>query len=156
MFGMGWFLVFQTSVAVMEDSMTVNDLPSSTYLSASTKLYPKASDRGTSVLQIGQSILLYLRVLKGDKSSKTENVYTSAFFPSVDHYSSLTVPNTWKLLETFASTDKYANVSMVMYHNAKLFETSWKPWVINDFGNTYHVPFRTLMIVLDQGEYLLL
>ena len=55
-------------------------------------IYPRATtSRSLSALSSGDSLLVYMRFRR--KESVTSSTYTSAFFPRVDDYSQMTVPN---------------------------------------------------------------
>lgn len=66
-------------------------VPNQGYLSGTNLLFPSvAQTRGLKQLSMGQSIIMYLRFIKYEGSLKT---FTTVFFPAVDDYSQLSIPN---------------------------------------------------------------
>lgn len=118
-------------------------------------LYPKPEDFTINKPRIlkGQSIAFYLRFLRNSEGN-IQNVYTAAFFPHVDDYSTLSVPSSYSLLNTFASSNVYTNLSMVMYLSGAYYETEWRQWTHHTFGVTYYVPSRTVLVTSLNGSLL--
>jgi hypothetical protein len=97
------------AVHALENSIIVklDSNPNSLYGYGASSLYPSARPPISSTpLSMGQSLLVYLRFRKTDDVVRT---YTSVFYPAVDDYSQLVVPNSWNFLSTFASGATFTN-----------------------------------------------
>lgn len=80
--------------AALEDSFTpVKSEPVS--LQYTPRLYPKLTDFRASNTELvkGQQLAVYIRYLAGDTALAKASTYSAAYFPAVDDYSVLSVPN---------------------------------------------------------------
>lgn len=82
------------SVYQLVDSFNVVGSPDPGYLNGVYKLYPDRTIVTTFYpMAKGDRVLVYLRYTNGDSVTKTYTSYTGVFFPAVDDYSQMTIPN---------------------------------------------------------------
>ncbi|KAJ3302988.1 hypothetical protein HDV03_004268 [Kappamyces sp. JEL0829] len=148
------FCLIQTcNTVVLEDRFYVpgGAVPNSNYGQGVSYLFPFSGTSYTKQLvplSAGQSLITYLRFKRTDNAIKT---YTSLFFPAVDDYSQLAVPNSWHYLSTFASGATFTNVSLILYYGGRYFDLPYAGSSVNIAGVTYYVKSRTVLITLKNG-----
>jgi hypothetical protein len=144
--------LFNLVQAVLQNSFYTISGPDSTYLSGTNSLSPiLTTRRQVTPLSKGDKILIYFRLLKRDGQTDSLKTFTATFYPRVDDYTTMSIPNSYSLLDTLASSQNYADVGMIVYYAGRYFEVPYKRVSINRFGQTYHVPGRTVLIQLKNG-----
>lgn len=103
-------------------------------------------------------MLVYLQYVTHDNSNPAAPIaknetFVSQFFPIVDQYSMLQIQNCRQQLFPFVNMagDDLAKVQVHFYAAGALFKTVALTWVDYDDEHSYTVPFRTVVVQVEQG-----
>lgn len=55
-------------------------------------------------------------------------------------------------MDTLASSQNYGNASVILYYAGRHFDLPYRYISFNNFGQTYYVPARTILIKLEKGS----
>jgi hypothetical protein len=138
--------------------------PDASYCGASNSC---ASVRGNAaatdlVYTKGVPAVLFMQFLYSNKTTQVSNttnttlggdyVKTATFYPFVDDYSELVIPGSYGLLSAWSlTTTNIPKIQVALYFRGQLFRSGALAWTKFD-GQLYYVPFRTIVITLNNGE----
>jgi hypothetical protein len=143
----------------LDPKFTVTSPPDSAYLSGTEAMWPRPDSRKQIFpLLKGEKILMYFRFIKNDAAADSIRTFTATFYPLVDDYTQMTIPNSYarsnigyELLNTLASSQNQVNATAVMYYAGRYLEIPFKRISLNRFGQTFYVPGRTILVTLNNG-----
>jgi hypothetical protein len=146
------FILLGVVQGALKDSIKATSDPDPLYISGTNTLWPTIDTRQQiHPLSKGDKQLVYFRFLKREGSLDSSRTYTAVFYPKVDDFTLLTIPNSYSLLNTLASSQNYADASLILYYSGRYLEVPYRKISINRLGQTYYVPGRTILIELNKG-----
>ncbi|KAI8899530.1 hypothetical protein BC833DRAFT_585340 [Globomyces pollinis-pini] len=146
-----WVGIIHCQSFALYDSMYEAAKPFLGYLQSVRTLWPSVSTKSLAPsISRGNQIMMYFRLVKGTDTGQRR--YTGVYYPTVDDYTEMSVPNSWDILDTLASGANYANVSLIWYVSGKHLELPYQHLSVNRFGQTFYVPGRTALVTVKQGE----
>ncbi|KAI8612715.1 hypothetical protein BC830DRAFT_538702 [Chytriomyces sp. MP71] len=96
--------------------------------------------------------VFYMQVIRADKDDPTNNVIqTAAFYPRVDEYSELTIPNSNSLMMAWTDASHSIRIQIVTIVNNQLYRSNSIAFTGID-QTTVCVPARTLIMNLNSGR----
>ncbi|KAJ3103935.1 hypothetical protein HDU97_009747 [Phlyctochytrium planicorne] len=110
----------------------------------------------------GLPAVFFMQFIASNKTTQVGNttsivgmdiLKTASFYPFVDEYSELVVPNSFSLLTQWSlSTINVPRLQMILFFRGQLFKTGLVTWTKFSDGGLYYVPARTVKITLKNGE----
>ncbi|KAI9088894.1 hypothetical protein DFS34DRAFT_598123 [Phlyctochytrium arcticum] len=112
----------------------------------------QARNNATSTLYIkGGSSVVYMRLQTTDPISQDKYNSTAVFFPTVDDYSQMVIPNSWPALTANLSESTQPSIAMKLLYRNTLYETEDRRFAVIANGQTVYVPARTVVATLENG-----
>ncbi|KAJ3021427.1 hypothetical protein HKX48_008521 [Thoreauomyces humboldtii] len=108
----------------------------------------------TNSYTIGDTSIVYMKFLTYDVIDRTLN-YTSTgvFYPLVDDYSELTIPNSFSTLTTNTTDTTHGPlIGMELLYANTTQATDYLKWAVKEDGEYLSVTSRTAVVTLDNGR----
>ncbi|TPX73007.1 hypothetical protein SpCBS45565_g00339 [Spizellomyces sp. 'palustris'] len=106
---------------------------------SSTSLYSKAN-----------SAVMYMNLTTTDPLSGVATSSIAVFYPKVDDYSQLEIPNSWTNLTQYADTTP-PEITMYLLYRNQIFPTATVKWATTANGKLVYVPSRTVVVNIENG-----
>ncbi|KAI8816319.1 uncharacterized protein EV422DRAFT_296323 [Fimicolochytrium jonesii] len=103
---------------------------------------------------IGQQAVVYLNFTTTDTLTGDPYPNTAVFYPTVDDYSELVIPDSWSAIADNTTTVPASSptVGLTLMHNGGSYVTPSRKWAIKAQSEILYVPSRTAIVTLDNGE----
>ncbi|KAJ3189406.1 hypothetical protein HDU85_003036 [Gaertneriomyces sp. JEL0708] len=105
-----------------------------------------------SPLSKGTPSVMYMHLHTKSIITNADANSTAIFYPRVDDYSELVIPDSWGKLVDDLSDATFPTISMTLLSKDKIWVLPDLQWAIRFNGIIHYVPFRTALAVLDNGN----
>ncbi|KAJ3158654.1 hypothetical protein HDU86_002618 [Geranomyces michiganensis] len=100
---------------------------------------------------VGGTAIMYLKFVTTGPLGGKNYTSTALFYPVVDDYSELQIPNSWPQLRVNTTALHSPQVSLELLYAGSIYALPYKRWATLVDASVLYVPSRTAIITLDNG-----
>ncbi|KAJ3169919.1 hypothetical protein HDU88_000561 [Geranomyces variabilis] len=99
----------------------------------------------------GGTAIMYMKFVTTGPLGGANYTSTAVFYPVVDDYSELQIPNSWSKLRQNTTTLHSPQISLELLYAGNIYALPYKRWAVLQDATVLYVPSRTAIITLDNG-----